>query len=99
SAAADHRLGMLGAEKPDRKINQWNIERTEYGEGRGQHLRLRAVREAPQHQIADVNQPENESGGEANISRRPPDAPHRARPQRSGHEHDGAENYSDFCRG
>ncbi len=83
SAAADHRLRMLRAEEPDRKINQRNIERAENRQSRRHDLRLRAVRETPQHQVAHINQPQHQRRSQPNISRRPPDSPHRTRPDRS----------------
>src|SRR5271170_4697891 len=90
---------MLRAEEPDRKINQGNIERSEHRQDSGQLLGLRAVGESTQHQIAYVNQPQHQGRGEANVSRRPPDAPHRPRPDRTGDKNDGTEDYAHFSRG
>ena len=41
--AANHRLRMLGAEEPDRKVDQRHVQRAKDRQGCSQHLRLRAV--------------------------------------------------------
>src|SRR6202042_2150106 len=46
----------------------------------------------------DVDEPENEGGGQARIPS-PPDAPGAAAPERTSGEHDGAEDDTDFSSG
>src|SRR5579863_10401595 len=95
-AVANHRRRMLGAEEPDGEVDQWNVKGPKNGDYGRDHGGLAAGRESPQHQVADVNQPEYEGGGEPNITGRPPDAPNRARPDGAGDNHHGAEHDPHF---
>src|SRR5712692_7910855 len=89
---------MLASKKPDREINQWHVESTENGKNRRDHRGLTTGRKPPQHQIADVNQPKHQRGGEPDIPGGPPDAPNRPRPDGAGNDHYGAEHDADFSR-
>ena len=98
TTASNHRLRMLRAEEPDRKINQRHVQRAKNRQRRRQHWRLRAVGESPQHQIAHINQPQHQRRSQPHIARRPPDSPHRPRPDRSRDQNDGAKNHAHFGR-
>src|SRR5258705_13905871 len=61
ATAPNDRLRMLGAEIPDREIDERNVREAEHSQRRSQNRRLAARGEAPQNQIAHVNQAEHQS--------------------------------------
>jgi len=61
-------------------------------------LDLRAGGKAAQEQVADVDKPEDQGGGEAGVPG-PPDAPGATAPERAGDEDDGAEDDADLGAG
>src|SRR6267378_7160337 len=83
SAAADDRLRMLSAKEPNGKVNERDAEGSEDRQRGGEDGSFSAGGKAAQDKIADVDQPEDQGGGEAHIPS-PPDAPNRARPDRAG---------------
>ena len=97
-AAAEDRGGMLGAPPAVGHIDDGHVERAEDAQYGGQGLHLRAGGKAAQQQVADVDEPENEGGGQAGVPG-PPDAPGAASPERPGNQHDGAEDDADFGAG
>src|ERR1700733_841502 len=61
TTTSDHRLRMLRAEKPDREINQRNVERPEDREHGSENRSLSTVGETAQDQIADIDEPQHQS--------------------------------------
>src|SRR5439155_9525577 len=96
SSAANHWRRMLGAEEPDRKIHEWYIKRAEDRHHGRNHRGLTAGRKPPQHQVADVNQPEHQRGGEPDVPGSPPNSPNRPRPDGTRDQNYGAEHYTNF---
>src|ERR1700733_4569103 len=88
---------MLGAEKPDRKVNERDTKRAQHCQSGCQHWRLSAGRETSKKEVAYVNKPHNQGGGEPEVPR-PPDAPDRTRPDRTCDQIDGLEYDADFRR-
>jgi len=78
-AAEEYRGWMLGAPPANRHVNDGNIDGGEDGKDRSEGLGLAGGGEAAQHEVADVEEPEEEQAGEARVPC-PPDAP-AARPQ------------------
>ena len=89
---------MLGAPPAVGHIDDGDVEGAEDAEDGGQGLHLRAGGETAEEQVADVDEPENEGGGEAGVPG-PPDAPGATAPDGSGDEDDSAEDYADFGSG
>src|SRR5258708_22640032 len=89
---------MLSAPPAVGHVDDGDVEGSEDAEDGGQRLHLWASGEAAQKQIADVDEPENEGGGETRVPC-PPDTPGAAAPQRSGDEDDGAKDDADFSAG
>ena len=87
---------MLRAEPANRHVHDRHIDESKDPQRRGQHLRLASGGEPPQHQVADINEPQHQRCSQPRIPC-PPDAPHRTRPDWPGDENDGAEHNTNFC--
>ncbi len=96
--AAKDRSRMLGAPPADRHIDDRHIHGGEDGENGGERLALAGGGEAPQHQVADVEQPEQQHAGKARVPR-PPDAPGSASPDAAGDQADSGVDHGDFGGG
>ena len=79
-SAAEDRGGVLGAPPAVGHVYDGDVEGAEDAEDGGQGLHLRAGGEAAQEQVADVDEPEDEGGGEAGVPG-PPDSPGAAAPE------------------
>src|SRR3981081_1954077 len=55
SSSAHDRLRVLGAEEPDREVNERHTQCAENGEGGGESGRLSAGREAAKHEVAYID--------------------------------------------
>src|SRR5437763_10682438 len=86
---------MLRAEKPDREVNQRHVYGAEYSQHRRKYGRLAARRKSSQHEITDINQPQQKREREPQIPC-PPDTPNRPRPDRPSDENDGAKYHADL---
>ncbi len=86
-AAAEDRGGVLGAPPADGHVDDGDVNRGEDGEDGCQGVGLAGRREPAQHQIADIEEPEQKHAGKARIPR-PPDSPSCARPEHAGEEAD-----------
>jgi hypothetical protein len=86
-AAAEDRSGVLGAPPADGHVDDRDIDGGEDGEDCGEGLGLASRGETTQHEVADVEEPEQKHAGEAGIPC-PPDAPGYAPPDRAGDEGD-----------
>src|ERR1700675_1837690 len=95
SSSAHYRLWMLGPEEPNREVNERHAERAQNRKSSREQRRFSAGRKTAQKKITDVDEPENQSGGEAHVPR-PPDAPDRTCTDGPGDQNDGTENHSDF---
>ena len=98
ASAAEDRGGMLGAPPAVGHIDDGHVEGAEDAQDGGQRLHLRAGGKAAQQQVADVDEPEDQGGGQPRVPG-PPDAPGAASPERAGDEDDGAEDHADLGAG
>ena len=80
---------MLHAPPAVGHIDDGHVESAEDAEDGGQRLHLRPGGKAAQQQVADINQPQNEGGGQPRVPG-PPDAPD---------EHHGAEDHTHLGAG
>src|SRR4029450_14014425 len=90
---------MNTLEQADRDANHRDVEHADDADDGGvARGRVVVAAERAQHQIADVDRPQDDGHGEARIPR-PPDAPDRARPDRAGDEDQRAEQDAHLGRG
>ena len=89
---------MLRAPPAIRHIDDRHVECAEDSQHGGQRLHLGPGGEAAQEQVADVDEPQNQRGGEARVPG-PPHTPRAPAPKRPRDEHYGAEDDADLSAG
>ena len=87
---------MLRAPPADGAKDEGHVEESEDAEERAeQGAAIGLFDEGAKEEIGDVEEPEDERGGEARVPG-PPDTPDGMSPDGSGDEHDGGEDEADF---
>ena len=89
---------MLRAPPAVGHVDDGGIERAEDAEDCGKCLHLRAGGKPAHQQVADIDEPQNQGGGEPRVPG-PPDTPGAATPERPGSEDNGAVEDADFSAG
>ncbi len=97
-AAEEDGGGVLGGPEADGHVDDGDVDGGEDGEDGGEGLGLAGGGEFAQHQVADVEQPEQQHAGEARVPC-PPDAPFGAAPEHAGPEADGGVDDGDLGGG
>jgi hypothetical protein len=95
SVAGEDRGRVLGAPPLDGEVDDGDVDGGEDGEDGAEGAGLAGGGEAARHEVGDVEEPEEEEGGEARVPG-PPDAPTGSSPEHAGGETDGGEDDGDL---